>query len=63
MKRPSRNAFAAVHNSTSVHNVCTAVELKTARSNAQQEEEDVNMAYGLYVTTTYGRFTYQNIIF
>ena len=28
------------------------------RSNAQQ---DVNMAYGLYVTTTYGRHTYQNI--
>ena len=29
------------------------------RSNAQEEEEEeepVNMAYGLYVTTTYGRF-------
>ena len=26
-KRPSRNACASVHNSTSVHSVCTAVEL------------------------------------
>ena len=33
---------------------------KTTRSNAQPEG-DVNMAYGLYVTTTYGRFTFQNI--
>ena len=40
MKRPSRNACAAVQNSTSVHSVRTAVELKTTRSNAQ---EPVNM--------------------
>ena len=36
MKRPSRNACAAVQNSTSVHSVCTAVELKTTRSNAPE---------------------------
>ena len=41
---PSRNACAAVRNSKSVRNVCTAVELKTTRSNAQQP--DVNIAYG-----------------
>ena len=28
----------------------TAVELKTTRSNAQEEEEPVNIAYGLYVS-------------
>ena len=45
-KRPSRNACAAVQNSTSVHSVCTAVELKPTRSNAQHdschEEESYN---------------------
>ena len=47
MKRPSRNACAAVQNSASVHSVCTAVELKPTRSNApeEQEEEPVNMAW------------------
>ena len=55
MKRPSRNACAAVQNSKSVNSVCTAVELKATRSNAQDEEEPVNIAYGLYVSTTYGR--------
>ena len=51
------NACAAVRNSTSVHRVCAAVELEPTRSNAQEQEEEepVNMAYGLYVSTTYGR--------
>ena len=48
MKRPSRNACAAVQNSTSVHGVRTAVELKPTLPNAQ-EEEPMNIAYGLYV--------------
>ena len=34
--------------------VCTAVELKTARSNA--EEEPVNIAYGLYVLVHLRRY-------
>ena len=48
MERQLRNACAAVQNSKIVHSACTAVELKTTRSNAQ-EEPDVNMADGLYV--------------
>ena len=42
-KRLWRNACAAVRNSKSVRSVCTAVELKTPRSNAQQQQQpDVN---------------------
>ena len=51
MKRPSRNPCAAVQNSASVHSVCTAVEIKPTRSNAQQQQPPVNIAYGLYVST------------
>ena len=56
MERQLRHPLAAVQNSTSVRSVCTAVELKTTRSNAPEEEEeeeqeeDVNIAYGLYVS-------------
>ena len=60
-KRQLRNACEAVQNSTSVHSACTAVELKPTRSNAQPEP--VNIAYGLYVSTTYGRFHKLEFIF
>ena len=50
MKRPLRNEYAGVQNSTSVDSVCTALELKQTRSNTPQEEP-VNIAYGLYVST------------
>ena len=45
MKKDPSRIRREVQNSTSVQSVCTAVELKTTRSNAP----DVNIAYGLYV--------------